>query len=243
VPILPKERDPRLITIRRGGALTDEHHRLLADWALLCAEHVLHLFEDHRPGDGRPRDALDVGRAWIRGEVRMGAHTGRPSRRTPRRAERLIQRSSLRCRRVRRLRWLTLPLMTWALRRTPSGRPAQASPSTTRPELGPRNGSGSGRTSRPLSVISFSTINNAGAPSAGTSSTTDLQPATRPLLPRPPPRGCGPSAGALVVSHADGRAGRRWGPPNQCGARVSNSAASPGRRRRSAGRVRGGVCR
>jgi hypothetical protein len=64
VPILPKERDPRLITIRRGGTLTDEHHRLLADWALSCAEHVLHLFEDHQPGDSRPRDAIDVGRAW-----------------------------------------------------------------------------------------------------------------------------------------------------------------------------------
>jgi len=72
VPILPKERDPRLITIRRGGTLTDEHHRLLADWALLCAEHVLHLFEDQQPGDRRPREALDLGRAWIRGEVRMG---------------------------------------------------------------------------------------------------------------------------------------------------------------------------
>ena len=72
MPILPKERDPRLITIRRGGTLTDEHHRLLADWALLCAEHVLHLFEDHQPGDSRPRDAVDAGRAWIRGEVRMG---------------------------------------------------------------------------------------------------------------------------------------------------------------------------
>lgn len=72
MPILPKERDPRLITIRRGGTLTDEHHRLLADWALLCAEHVLHLFEDQQPGDSRPRDALDVGRAWIRGEARMG---------------------------------------------------------------------------------------------------------------------------------------------------------------------------
>ena len=72
MPILPKERDPRLITIRRGGTLTDEDHRLLADWALLCAEHVLHLFEDQQPRDGRPREAIDLGRAWIRGEVRMG---------------------------------------------------------------------------------------------------------------------------------------------------------------------------
>ena len=72
MPILPTERDPRLITIRRGGTLTDEHHRLLADWALACAEHVLHLFEDRQPGDGRPREAIEIGRAWIRGEVRMG---------------------------------------------------------------------------------------------------------------------------------------------------------------------------
>lgn len=71
MPILPKDRDPRLITIRRGGTLTDEHHRLLADWALRCAEHVLPLFEDQRPGDSRPREAIQVGRAWMRGEVRM----------------------------------------------------------------------------------------------------------------------------------------------------------------------------
>jgi hypothetical protein len=43
----------------------------LADWALVCAEHVLHLFEDQHPGDSRPREALDIGRAWIRGDVRM----------------------------------------------------------------------------------------------------------------------------------------------------------------------------
>ena len=71
MPILPKERDPRLITIRRGGTLTDDHHRLLADWALVCAEHVLHLFEDQQPSDSRPRDAIGIGRAWIRGELRM----------------------------------------------------------------------------------------------------------------------------------------------------------------------------
>ena len=71
MPILPKERDPRLITIRRGGTLTDEHHRMLADWALGCAEHVLHLFEEQQPSDTRPRDAIEIGRAWIRGEVPM----------------------------------------------------------------------------------------------------------------------------------------------------------------------------
>ena len=43
--ILPKVRDPRLITIRRGGTLTDADHRLLALWAANCAEHVLPLFE------------------------------------------------------------------------------------------------------------------------------------------------------------------------------------------------------
>lgn len=71
MPILPTERDPRLITIRRGGTLTDEHHRLLAEWALACAEHVLPLFEQHHPDDSRPRDALEIGHAWVRGEARM----------------------------------------------------------------------------------------------------------------------------------------------------------------------------
>jgi len=71
MPILPTERDPRLITVRRGGTLTDEHHRLLAEWAALCAEHVLHLFGQVQPRDSRPRDAIEAGRAWVRGEVRM----------------------------------------------------------------------------------------------------------------------------------------------------------------------------
>lgn len=71
MPILPTERDPRLITVRRGGTLTDAHHVLLAEWALLCAEHVLPLFERERPDDARPREAIGVGRAWTRGEVPM----------------------------------------------------------------------------------------------------------------------------------------------------------------------------
>ncbi|BBX92576.1 hypothetical protein H5U98_14985 [Mycolicibacterium boenickei] len=69
--ILPKIRDPRFITIRRGGSLTDSDHRLLALWAAACAEHVLHLFESVQPEDPRPRQAIDHARAWVRGEVKM----------------------------------------------------------------------------------------------------------------------------------------------------------------------------
>jgi hypothetical protein len=69
--ILPRVRDPRFVTIRRGGSLDDAHHRLLAVWAADCAEHVLHHFEHARPGDDRPRRAIEMGRAWARGEVTM----------------------------------------------------------------------------------------------------------------------------------------------------------------------------
>ena len=69
--ILPKERDPRFITIRRGGALEDAHHRLLALWAAECAEHVLPLFEAEQPADARPREAIEQVRAWVRGEITM----------------------------------------------------------------------------------------------------------------------------------------------------------------------------
>jgi thymidine phosphorylase len=69
--ILPKVRDPRFVTIRRGGTLTDADHRLLALWAASCAEHVLGLFESARPGDLRPRQAIEQARAWVRGEATM----------------------------------------------------------------------------------------------------------------------------------------------------------------------------
>jgi len=71
--ILPKDRDPRFITIRRGGTLTDSDHRLLALWAATCAEHVLHLFEAVRPSDPRPRVAIEQVRVWARGEIGMSA--------------------------------------------------------------------------------------------------------------------------------------------------------------------------
>ncbi|MEN3271601.1 MAG: hypothetical protein V7636_362 [Actinomycetota bacterium] len=71
IVILPKERDPRFITIRRGGMLTDDDHRLLALWAATCAEHVLHHFESVCPSDRRPREAIEHIRAWTRGEIPM----------------------------------------------------------------------------------------------------------------------------------------------------------------------------
>jgi hypothetical protein len=69
--ILPKVRDTRLVTIRRGGQLADDDHRLLAEWAATCAEHVLPLFESVRPDDDRPRVAIDHVRGWVRREVNM----------------------------------------------------------------------------------------------------------------------------------------------------------------------------
>jgi hypothetical protein len=69
--ILPKIRDPRFITIRRGGTLTDSDHHLLALWAAECAEHVLHFFESEQPLDPRPRQAIELTRAWARGEIKM----------------------------------------------------------------------------------------------------------------------------------------------------------------------------
>lgn len=71
--ILPKERDPRLITIRRGGTLTDSDHCLLGLWAAACAEHVLRHFEAERPSDTRPRLAIESIRAWTTGEINMMA--------------------------------------------------------------------------------------------------------------------------------------------------------------------------
>lgn len=91
--ILPPVADPHLTTIRRGGTLTDDHHHQLALWAATCAEHVLVLFESERPGDRRPRAAIEHARAWVRGDVRMmtaraaGGHAmgaARPLRGAPR---------------------------------------------------------------------------------------------------------------------------------------------------------------
>lgn len=71
--ILPAVRDPRFVTIRRGGTLTDADHQLLALWAAACADHVLQLVAADRPEDPRPREAIEHARGWLRGEVPMMA--------------------------------------------------------------------------------------------------------------------------------------------------------------------------
>lgn len=69
--IFSKIRDPRFITVRRGGTLLDDHHHFLAVWAADCAEHVLHFFEQAQPDDDRPRQAIEQAHAWVRGEITM----------------------------------------------------------------------------------------------------------------------------------------------------------------------------
>lgn len=69
--ILSKQRDRRLVTVRRGGTLTDSDHRLLALWAADCADHVLPLFEAVQPLDLRPRQAIQQIRSWTLGNATM----------------------------------------------------------------------------------------------------------------------------------------------------------------------------
>lgn len=69
--IFAKKRDARFITIRRGGTLRDSDHRLLALWAADCAQHVLHFFEEIHPRDKRPRQAIELTRAWARGDIKV----------------------------------------------------------------------------------------------------------------------------------------------------------------------------
>lgn len=69
--ILPKVRDARFVTVRRGGTLLDPQHHLLAIWAAECAQHVLPFFERVQPDDDRPRRAIEQVYAWVRGEVSM----------------------------------------------------------------------------------------------------------------------------------------------------------------------------
>ena len=51
--------------------LDQQDHRSLALWAADCAEHVLPYFEEKRPEDSRPREAVEAARAWVRDEIKV----------------------------------------------------------------------------------------------------------------------------------------------------------------------------
>ena len=51
--------------------LDKRDHRSLTLWATDCAEHVLPYLEEQYPKDDRPRNAIEAGRAWVRGEIAM----------------------------------------------------------------------------------------------------------------------------------------------------------------------------
>ncbi|RDC65584.1 putative immunity protein [Adhaeribacter pallidiroseus] len=51
--------------------MTDANHQLLALWAANCAEHVLPLFEQANLTDERPSQAIELTRAWAKGEIPM----------------------------------------------------------------------------------------------------------------------------------------------------------------------------
>jgi hypothetical protein len=63
-------RDKRFVAIHRGGLLSKEHHRLLINWAHICATHVLSHFGQSI--DERLNSTLKSAKAWEHGEISVG---------------------------------------------------------------------------------------------------------------------------------------------------------------------------
>lgn len=171
--ILPKIRDPRLVTIRRGGTLTDADHHLLALWAASCAEHVLDLFEAARRDDPRPRQAIEAARAWVRGEMTMMqaraagvTRWGRPGTCAGRRVMPPTPPA-------RRERWPTWP-PTISVRPRTRSRPSALPRRTVRPRRqAAANAGGSATSFRTRFASSSSTTSGCGTTSAGRCSTAE----------------------------------------------------------------------
>lgn len=64
-------RDRRFVAVHRGGLLSKEHHRLLINWAHICATNVLSYFGKSKM-DERLNDALKSAKAWEQGEISVG---------------------------------------------------------------------------------------------------------------------------------------------------------------------------
>ena len=57
--------------VEQSKRLDEQDHRSLVLWAADCAEQVLPYFEEKYPQDDRPRKAIEAGRAWVRGEIKI----------------------------------------------------------------------------------------------------------------------------------------------------------------------------
>jgi hypothetical protein len=58
--------------MKQKKKLDRQDQKALALWAADCAEHVLLYFEKEYPKDDRPRKAIEAGRAWARGVIKVG---------------------------------------------------------------------------------------------------------------------------------------------------------------------------
>jgi biotin carboxylase len=63
-------RDKRFVAVHRGGLLSKEHHRLLINWAHICATHLFSHFGQSI--DERLNNALKSAKAWEQGEISVG---------------------------------------------------------------------------------------------------------------------------------------------------------------------------
>ena len=66
---------PKLVKTKMDDLIDElvkkSDHKILATWATDCADRVLHHFEKNYPEDMRPREAIEAGRAWVRGDIKM----------------------------------------------------------------------------------------------------------------------------------------------------------------------------
>ena len=90
-------------------------------WAADCAQHVLHFFEHTQPNDDRPRRAIELTRAWVRGEVKMTKPVLLPATLTPPPDRYPAQRGKLLTPPDKPRRWLMWQPTNWVQRPTRLG--------------------------------------------------------------------------------------------------------------------------
>ena len=221
--ILPKVRDPRFIAVRRGGTLEDRDHRLLAVWAADCAAHVLHLFEAVRPDDDRPRTAIELARAWARGEIpwaeaRTAAGHANGAARDLRGAARYAAYAAAQAAAVGHVAAHELGAAAYAIKAVRAGQPmAGARPRTPRRPAA-ANAAGSGSNCLTRSGISSSTTSGCATTCAGSCSTVRAAPCVAlpcAVRPRAGSAGAVPQSGSGTARSSGGCPRRARGRADQ----------------------------